>query len=111
MVLKLLADPRVEASIRRLKAMGLDVEVHAPSNNEVLIRITGKSILNYLVRKLSKAVAYPNKDVFYDFEMDAMIIYMWRGKRGKFVTVEEEEREEGGGENGGGGEERDNGNA
>lgn len=110
MVLKLVADPRVEASIRRLKAMGLDVEVYAPSNNEVLIKITGKSILNYLIRKLNKAIAYPNKDVFYDFEMDAMMIYMWRGRRRKTVTVEEEEKEEGGGENNGGGE-RGNGNA
>jgi len=102
---KLVADPRVEASIRRLKAMGLEVEVLQPSGNEVLIRITGRSILNYLVRKLTKAITYPNKDVFYDFEKDAMFIYMWRGRPRKTVAVvvEEEVPEEG--EGSGGGEE------
>jgi tRNA U38,U39,U40 pseudouridine synthase TruA len=92
----LIADPRVEASIRRLKAMGLEVEVHQESSNEVLIKITGRSILNYLVRKLMKAITYPNKDVWFDFERDAMFIYMWRGKPRKAVTaVEEEVAEEG----------------
>jgi hypothetical protein len=105
----LMADPRVEASIRRLKAMGLEVEVLQPSNNEVLIKVTGRSILNYLVRKLTKAITYPNKDVFYDFEKDSMFIYMWRGRPRKTITVVEEEvLEEGeggvGGEEGGSGD-------
>jgi hypothetical protein len=91
----LVADPRVEASIRRLKAMGLEVEVHQPSNNEVLIKITGRSILNYLVRKLTKAITYPAKDIWYDFDSDAMFIYMWRGKPRRTVTVIEEEVLEG----------------
>jgi hypothetical protein len=85
MVLKLATDPRVEASIRRLKAMGLEVEVYQPSNNEVLIKITGASVLNYLVRKMNKAITYPAKDIWYDFDSDAMFIYMWRGKPRKNV--------------------------
>jgi hypothetical protein len=105
----LMADPRVEASIRRLKAMGLEVEVLQPSSNEVLIKVTGRSILNYLVRKLMKAITYPNKDVFYDFEKDSMFIYMWRGRPRKTITVVEEEVLEEGeegerGEEGGGGD-------
>jgi hypothetical protein len=105
----LVADPRVEASIRRLKAMGLEVEVLQPSSNEVLIKVTGRSILNYLVRKLTKAITYPSKEVWYDFDSDAMFIYMWRGRPRKAVTViEEEVVEEGegdvrGGEEGSGG--------
>jgi len=98
----LMADPRVEASIRRLKAMGLEVEVHQESSNEVLIKVTGRSILNYLVRKLMKAITYPSKDIWYDFERDSMFIYMWRGRPRKTVTVIEEEVLEEGDEGGGG---------
>jgi hypothetical protein len=62
----------IEASLRRLRAMGLDVHLLPESNNECFIFIR----LSSLVDIIRKQVTYQNKKI--TLEKDFIVIYLWR---------------------------------
>lgn len=62
----------VEASIRRLKAMGLNVSLIPDGDNEAYIIIP----VNDLIEMLRKSITYQNKKI--TFEKDLIVIYIWR---------------------------------
>jgi len=62
----------VQASIRRLKAMGLNVVVSPENQDELFIFIP----IDDLIRLISKHITYPNKEV--SFKMPYITIYLFR---------------------------------
>jgi len=70
---------QVEASIRRLKAMGLKVQLIPMTNDWVVIAIDYMSILNYIRRAVTKAISYPKHFILLDDELKLLEVHLWRG--------------------------------
>lgn len=66
---------QVEKALRRLRQMGLSVNILPEGDNEAYIFITLDSIL----KLIEKQMTYPNRKVYY--EKPFMIIQVWRGSR------------------------------
>jgi len=67
-----LDDARVQKAIRRLKAMGLNVNILQLTPKEGFIFIS----LDSLCRLIKKQIKYPNTKV--EVESNQMVIYVWR---------------------------------
>lgn len=67
-------DKRIEASMDRLRAMGLKFYIETPSDNECFIVIDMKSV----VKLIDSKITYPNRRTY--LEGDYMIIHFWRGE-------------------------------
>jgi len=65
-------NPQVEKAIRRLKNMGLTVEVLSSGDKEVYIFITLRSLANLI----DKHIKYKNKKI--TIEGDYLVIYLWK---------------------------------
>ncbi len=70
---------QVEASIRRLKSMGLKVSIIPMSDDWVILAIDYKSILDYIKRRVSQAISYPKHIVLIDDTLKILEIHLWRG--------------------------------
>jgi hypothetical protein len=62
----------IEASLRRLRAMGLDVRLLPESNDECFVFIRLQSLIDII----KKQVTYQNKKI--TLEKDFIVIYLWR---------------------------------
>jgi hypothetical protein len=67
-------DKRVEASMDRLRAMGLKFYVETMGDNECYIVIDMKSV----VRLIDSKITYPSRRTYLEGEY--MIIHFWRGE-------------------------------
>ena len=69
---KLVNNPVIEKSVRRLRAMGLNVHILPESDNEAYIFITVDSILKLIGSK----IRFPNKKLY--IEDNFLVIRVWR---------------------------------
>jgi len=74
----ILQDTRVQASLRRLKAMGLRVEADEVDEDTVVIAVDMESVDKYLERTLYSNITYPNKYVFLDPNTRTLLIFLSR---------------------------------
>jgi len=74
----LLDDPRIQASLRRLRSLGLVAHVEEISDSKLVLLISGKSILNYVIRRVNDAITYPRRSIYYDEENDVLVIKVER---------------------------------
>jgi len=70
-----LTDARIEKAIRRLKAMGLKVNVLQLNPNEGFIFVS----LDSFAKLVRKQIKYPNVKV--EIESNQLVIYVWRSQR------------------------------
>ncbi len=70
---QLAQDKRVEASLDRLKAMGLKVDLEIISPNEIAIIIPVKDIIKIINRRIT----YPLKESA--IMSNLMVIHLWKG--------------------------------
>ena len=71
-------DPRVQASIRRLKAMGLKFETTVIDKDTIAIGFDIESIIRYIERTLYSNITYPNKYVFIDRNLNVLMVFISR---------------------------------
>lgn len=71
-------DPRVQASIRRLKAMGLKFEATVIDKDTIAIGFDIESIIRYIERTLYSNITYPNKYVFIDRNLNVLMVFISR---------------------------------
>ena len=71
-------DPRVQASLRRLKAMGLRYEITQADANTLIMVIDTESIINYIIRRMYELITYPKKKIYHDQEEDVLVIKIER---------------------------------
>ena len=74
----ILQDTRVQASLRRLKAMGLRVEADEVDEDTVVIAVDMESVDRYLERTLYSNITYPNKYIFLDPNTRTLLIFLSR---------------------------------
>jgi hypothetical protein len=74
----LLQDPRVQASLRRLKAMGLIVETELLDVDTVVIAVDMDSVDRYIERTLYANITYPNKYVYLEPSTRTLLIFISR---------------------------------
>ena len=72
MVKSLVTHPQVEKAIRRLKNMGLKVNVLQGGDREVYIFVD----LNSVAKLIEKQIMFPNKKV--TIEDGYIVIFMWK---------------------------------
>ncbi|MES4787252.1 MAG: hypothetical protein C4294_17150 [Nitrospiraceae bacterium] len=73
-----LDDPHVQASLRRLRAMGLAVYASLESTNKAVIYVDVDSVLRYIVRKIDQSTNYPNKRITIDKENKVIKMEVWK---------------------------------
>jgi hypothetical protein len=71
-------DPRVQASLRRLKSMGLRYEITQVDTNTLIMVIEAESIINYIIRRMYELITYPKKKIYYDQDEDVLVIKIER---------------------------------
>ena len=71
-------DPRVQASLRRLKAMGLRYDITQADANTLIMVIDTESIINYIIRRMYELITYPKKKIYHDQEEDVLVIKIER---------------------------------
>ena len=72
MAKSLITHPQVEKAIRRLKNMGLKVNVLEGGSKEVYIFID----LNSVAKLIEKQIMFPNKKV--TIEDNYIVVYLWK---------------------------------
>ena len=72
MVKSLITHPQVEKAIRRLKNMGLKVQVLEGGNREVYIFID----LNSVAKLIEKQIIFSNRKV--TIEDNYIVVYLWK---------------------------------
>ncbi len=78
-------DPRVIASINRLRHLGLSVIVDNPNPNLVVILIDNESLVKTIKNMIAKSVSYPKYFIYLDKETNVMGLYIWKGEKPKIV--------------------------
>lgn len=74
----ILQDHRIQASLRRLKAMGLKVETEQLDVNTVVIAVDMESVERYIERTLYGTITYPNKYIFFEPRTRTLLIFISR---------------------------------
>ena len=74
----LLQDHRVQASLRRLKAMGLKIETDLLDTDTVVIAVDMESVEKYIERTLYANITYPNKYVYLEPNTRTLLIFLSR---------------------------------
>jgi hypothetical protein len=74
----LLQDHRVQASLRRLKAMGLKIETDQLDVDTVIIAVDMESVEKYIERTLYANITYPNKYVYLEPNTRTLLIFLSR---------------------------------
>lgn len=76
-------DNRLQASIDRLRAMGLKFLVQTPTDKEVYLVIEMDSIINLIEKRIS----YPTKEIqkMKGGEKDYMVVHFWKGDKPEFL--------------------------
>ena len=77
----ILADQRLQASLRRLKAMGLKFYTSVIDNDSVVITFDMDSVAEYLRRAVESRITFPNKLVVYDKETNVLAIFISRSAK------------------------------
>jgi len=74
----LLQDHRVQASLRRLKGMGLRVETDQIDADTVVIAVDMETVDKYIERTLYANITYPNKYVYLEPNTRTLLIFLSR---------------------------------
>jgi len=74
----LLQDHRIQASLRRLKSMGLKIETDLLDQDTVVIAVDMESVDKYIERTLYSNITYPNKYVFLEPRTRTLLIFLSR---------------------------------
>jgi hypothetical protein len=73
-----LQDPRVQASLRRLKAMGLKVATEMVDSDTAVIAIDMDSVERYIERTLYSNITYPNKYIYLEPRTRTLLVFISR---------------------------------
>jgi chromosome condensin MukBEF MukE localization factor len=74
----ILEDPRIKASLRRLKAMGLKVATDLLDPHTVVIAVDMDSVEKYIERTLYSSITYPNKYIYLEPRTRTLLIFISR---------------------------------
>jgi len=74
----LLQDHRIQASLRRLKSMGLKIETDLLDQDTVVIAVDMESVERYIERTLYSNITYPNKYVYLEPKTRTLLIFLSR---------------------------------
>ena len=74
----LLQDHRVQASLRRLKSMGLKIETDQLDVDTIIIAVDMESVERYIERTLYASITYPNKYVYLEPNTRTLLIFLSR---------------------------------
>jgi chromosome condensin MukBEF MukE localization factor len=74
----ILEDPRIQASLRRLKAMGLKVVTDLLDPHTVVIAIDMDSVDKYIERTLYSNITYPNKYIYLEPRTRTLLVFISR---------------------------------
>ena len=74
----ILQDTRVQASLRRLKAMGLKVEADEIDKDTVVIAVDMESVDKYIERTLYSNITYPNKYIHLNSNTKTLLVFLSR---------------------------------
>jgi hypothetical protein len=74
----LLQDHRIQASLRRLKSMGLKIETDLLDQDTVVIAVDMESVEKYIERTLYSNITYPNKYVYLEPKTRTLLIFLSR---------------------------------
>ena len=74
----ILQDPRIQASLRRLKAMGLSVATEMIDSDTAVIAIDMDSVEKYIERTLYSSITYPNKYIYLEPRTRTLLVFISR---------------------------------
>lgn len=74
----MLQDHRIQASLRRLKSMGLKIETDLLDQDTVVIAVDMESVDKYIERTLYSNITYPNKYVYLEPRTRTLLIFLSR---------------------------------
>jgi hypothetical protein len=74
----ILQDPRIQASLRRLKAMGLRVETEMIDPDTAVIAVDMDSVDKYIERTLYSSITYPNKYIYLEPRTRTLLVFISR---------------------------------
>jgi hypothetical protein len=74
----ILQDPRIQASLRRLRAMGLKVATDLIDSDTAVIAIDMDSVEKYIERTLYASITYPNKYVYFEPRTRTLLVFISR---------------------------------
>lgn len=74
----LLQDHRIQASLRRLRSMGLKIETDSLDQDTVVIAVDMESVEKYIERTLYSNITYPNKYVYLEPRTRTLLIFLSR---------------------------------
>lgn len=77
----ILKDPRVRASLERLKALGIKTYNVAVDEDTIAIILDVESIINYIRKTIDAKVTYPNKHFIYDKELLVFAVVLSRSAK------------------------------
>jgi len=89
----LLQDHRIQASLRRLKSMGLKIETDLLDQDTVIIAVDMESVERYIERTLYSNITYPNKYVYLEPKTRTLLIFLSRSSN-KIKEIKEEYKPE-----------------
>jgi len=69
----------IQASLQKLRNIGLRASVIEFNENWIAITVTSESIINYITRTVEKYITYPNHFVEYDQDTKMLVIHFWKG--------------------------------
>jgi hypothetical protein len=73
-----LQDPRIQASLRRLKAMGLKVATDLLDSDTAVIAVDMDSVEKYIERTLYSSITYPNKYIYFEPRTRTLLVFISR---------------------------------
>ena len=79
------ANKIIQAGLRRLKSIGLLGDIVQPNPNQLVIIITGESMIRFVMKRIRKNFNWPKMFIYYDRNEDAMITWIWQGVKPKKV--------------------------
>jgi hypothetical protein len=74
----ILQDPRIQASLRRLKAMGLKVVTDLLDADTAVIAVDMDSVEKYIERTLYSSITYPNKYIYLEPKTRTLLVFISR---------------------------------
>ena len=77
-VKSILQDPRIQASLRRLKAMGLKVATDLIDTDTAVIAVDMDSVEKYIERTLYSSITYPNKYIYLEPKTRTLLVFISR---------------------------------
>jgi len=69
----------IQASLQKLRNIGLRASTLEFNDNWIAVTVTSESVIDYLTRVVEKYITYPQHYVEYDPQSKLLIIHFWKG--------------------------------